>query len=38
LRVAAFVSDLDPTYKDHCGDPLLRLTLDWRENERQMAQ
>jgi gluconate 2-dehydrogenase alpha chain len=30
--------DLDPTYKDHCGDPLLRLTLDWRDNERQMAQ
>ncbi|MGH9356751.1 MAG: GMC family oxidoreductase, partial [Terriglobia bacterium] len=29
--------DLDPTYKDHWGDPLLRLTLDWRENERQMA-
>ena len=30
--------DLDPTYKDHFGDPLLRLTLDWRENERSMAQ
>ena len=29
---------LDPTYKDHFGDPLLRLTLDWRENERSMAQ
>jgi gluconate 2-dehydrogenase alpha chain len=29
--------DLDPSYKDFCGDPLLRLTLDWRENERQMA-
>jgi len=30
--------DLDPTYKDHLGDPLLRLTLDWRDNERDMVQ
>ena len=30
--------DLDPTYKDHFGDPLLRLTLNWRENERKMAE
>ena len=30
--------DLDPTYKDGFGDPLLRLTLDWRENERKMAE
>jgi gluconate 2-dehydrogenase alpha chain len=30
--------DLDPTYKDRLGDPLLRLTLDWRENERRMAE
>ncbi|NDQ58286.1 MAG: GMC family oxidoreductase [Acidipila sp.] len=30
--------DLDPTYRDHCGDPLLRLTLDWHDNERQMAK
>src|SRR6267143_4711253 len=29
--------DLDPTYKDTLGDPLLRLTLDWRDNERKMA-
>ena len=29
--------DLDPTYKDRLGDPLLRLTLDWRDNERRMA-
>ncbi len=29
--------DLDPTYKDKLGDPLLRLTLDWRDNERKMA-
>jgi len=29
--------DLDPTYKDHLGDALLRLTLDWRDNERKLA-
>jgi gluconate 2-dehydrogenase alpha chain len=29
--------DLDPTYRDRCGDPLLRMTLDWRDNERRMA-
>lgn len=29
--------DLDPAYKDHWGDPLLRLTIDWRGNERHMA-
>jgi gluconate 2-dehydrogenase alpha chain len=29
--------DLDPTYKDKLGDPLLRLTLDWRDNERNMV-
>jgi gluconate 2-dehydrogenase alpha chain len=29
--------DLDPVYKDHLGDPLLRFTLDWRDNERRMA-
>jgi gluconate 2-dehydrogenase alpha chain len=30
--------DLDPTYTDKWGDPLLRLTLDWTEYEhRQMA-
>lgn len=29
--------DLDPVYKDHWGDPLLRLTIDWRDNERHMA-
>jgi gluconate 2-dehydrogenase alpha chain len=29
--------DLDPTYKDKLGDPLLRLTLDWSENERNMV-
>jgi gluconate 2-dehydrogenase alpha chain len=30
--------DLDPTYKDHYGDPLIRLTLDWRDNERRLAE
>jgi gluconate 2-dehydrogenase alpha chain len=30
--------DLDPTYKDHAGDPLLRLTQNWRENERKMVE
>jgi gluconate 2-dehydrogenase alpha chain len=29
--------DLDPTYKDHFGDPLLRLTIDWHDNERKMT-
>jgi gluconate 2-dehydrogenase alpha chain len=29
--------DLDPVYKDKVGDPLLRLTLDWNDNERKMA-
>ena len=30
--------DLDPTYTDKWGDPLLRMTLDWTEYEmRQMA-
>jgi gluconate 2-dehydrogenase alpha chain len=30
--------DLDPTYKDSFGDPLLRLTLDWQDNERKMVE
>ncbi|MGH9354682.1 MAG: GMC oxidoreductase, partial [Terriglobia bacterium] len=30
--------DLDPTYKDQYGDPLIRLTLDWRDNERRMVE
>jgi gluconate 2-dehydrogenase alpha chain len=29
--------DLDPTYKDKFGDALLRLTLNWRDNERKMC-
>jgi gluconate 2-dehydrogenase alpha chain len=30
--------DLDPIYKDHWGDPLLRMTIDWNDNERKMAE
>jgi gluconate 2-dehydrogenase alpha chain len=29
--------DLDPTYKDAFGDPLLRTTFDWEPNERNMV-
>jgi gluconate 2-dehydrogenase alpha chain len=29
--------DLDPTYKDRFGDPLVRLTLDWTDHERRQA-
>jgi gluconate 2-dehydrogenase alpha chain len=29
--------DLDPTYRDVNGNPLLRVTFDWAENERKMA-
>jgi gluconate 2-dehydrogenase alpha chain len=37
LAYKSHFMDLDPTYKDKLGDPLLRLTLDWRENERSMV-
>jgi gluconate 2-dehydrogenase alpha chain len=30
--------DLDTVYKDRYGDPLLRMTLDWRNNERNMVR
>jgi gluconate 2-dehydrogenase alpha chain len=30
--------DLDPVYTDALGDPLLRLTLNWCDNERKMAK
>jgi len=30
--------DLDPTYKDANGDPVLRMTIDWRDNEREMVK
>jgi gluconate 2-dehydrogenase alpha chain len=29
--------DLDPTYKDHLGRPLLRMTFDYKQNEQKMA-
>ena len=29
--------DLDPTYTDASGDPLIRLTLDWTDHERAQA-
>jgi gluconate 2-dehydrogenase alpha chain len=29
--------DLDPTYRDSCGLPLLRMTFDRRDNERKMS-
>jgi gluconate 2-dehydrogenase alpha chain len=28
--------DLDPTYRDAHGDPLLRMTMDWNDNERNL--
>ena len=30
--------DLDPTYKDSAGEPLLRLTINWRDNDRRLAE
>lgn len=30
--------DLDPTYKDALGMPLLRVTFDWHDNELKMTQ
>jgi gluconate 2-dehydrogenase alpha chain len=30
--------DLDPTYRDAWGDPLLRLTIDWQDNERRLSR
>jgi gluconate 2-dehydrogenase alpha chain len=30
--------DLDPTYRDEGGDPLLRLTFDWHADELAMSQ
>ncbi|HET7880368.1 MAG TPA: GMC family oxidoreductase [Acetobacteraceae bacterium] len=29
--------DLDPTYKDRFGRPLLRMTMDWHDNEVKMS-
>ncbi|HVN19722.1 MAG TPA: GMC family oxidoreductase [Dongiaceae bacterium] len=30
--------DLDPTYKDQFGDPLLRFTINWGDNERKIVE
>jgi gluconate 2-dehydrogenase alpha chain len=30
--------DLDPTYRDFYGDPLLRMTMEWNDNELNMAR
>jgi gluconate 2-dehydrogenase alpha chain len=30
--------DLDPTYKDRFGRPLLRVTFDWNENDKRAAR
>jgi gluconate 2-dehydrogenase alpha chain len=30
--------DLDPVYKDRHGQPLLRVTFDWNENDKRMAK
>ncbi len=37
LAYRANYTDLDPVYKDRWGDPLLRMTLDWHENERRLV-
>ena len=31
-------ADLDPTYKDAYGNPLLRITFNWTDNERKMVR
>jgi gluconate 2-dehydrogenase alpha chain len=30
--------DLDPTYSDAFGNPLLRMTFDWKDNDRALAR
>lgn len=30
--------DLDPTYKDASGDPVLRMTFNWKEQDRKLAE
>jgi gluconate 2-dehydrogenase alpha chain len=30
--------DLDPTYRDSYGDPLLRMTMDWNDNEHKLLE
>lgn len=31
-------ADLDPTYKDAFGNPMLRITFNWTDNERKMVR
>jgi gluconate 2-dehydrogenase alpha chain len=31
-------ADLDPTYRDAWGNPLLRITFDWTDNERKLVE
>lgn len=38
LAYAGNYMDLDPRYKDRFGQPLIRMTLDWRDNERRMVE
>jgi gluconate 2-dehydrogenase alpha chain len=37
LANRAYYADLDPTYKDAYGTPLLRLTFDWNDNDLRSA-
>lgn len=37
LSYADHALDLDPTYRDAYGHPLLRITFDWKRNERLLA-
>ena len=30
--------DLDPTYRDAYGEPLLRMTLDWQDNDLRLSE
>ena len=30
--------DLDPTVKDRLGNPVIRITADWKDNDRKMSE
>lgn len=38
LAYRACFADLDPTYKDAYGEPLLRVTLDWQDNDMRASE
>ena len=38
LSYRANYMDLDPTYRDAHGDPLLRMTIDWQDNEHRLIR